>query len=442
MGRLNYEFRGEYMIGEELIQGAIDKLLDRMREVETIKGPHIVHGFSLMKIAAIGERAKHGMPVMEPYGSTRKIPTFEDLFFLPAMIDKFPVDPKQVKTNVVLGKNAKKPLKLSTPIMPSAMAFGLSVSRNFKIAWAKGSAMQNTACNSGDAGFYPPERENARHYIVQYNRAHYGNSDEHLKQADAIEIRFGQSAMGGLGETIDDADMNEELAGQLGVKTGESASRPLKYQEFDQGLTLLDLVNKVRGINPDVPVGVKIAAGNIEADLDKIIEANVDFVTIDGAGGGTAGSPEVTINNLGVPLVYAIPRADRHLKAKGVRDKIDIIATGGLRDAGDFLKVMALGADAMYSGEAALIGAVYSQLHKMPPGTTPAEIYLSWGKHNDKLDIEEAAKSLSNFISASTKEMAMLTGTVGKDDIKSVTIDDMVSIKEDISKATGVKLAY
>lgn len=430
------------MIGEELIQGTIDKLLDRMREVESIKGPQVVHGFSILKIAAIGERAKHGMPVMEPYGSTRKIPTFEDLFFLPAMIDKFPVDPKEVRTDVVIGKNAKKPLKLSTPLMPSAMAFGISVSRNFKIAWAKGSAMRDTACNSGDTGFYPPERENARYYIVQYNRAHYGNSDEALKQADAIEIRFGQSAMGGLGETVDDADMNEELAGQLGVNVGKSSSRPLKYQEFDQGLNLKDLVDKVRAINPDVPVGVKIAAGNIEADLDKIIEANVDFVTIDGAGGGTADSPEVTINNLGIPLVYAIPRADRHLKAKGMRDKIDIIATGGLRDAGDFLKVMALGADAMYSGEAALLGAVYSQLHKMPPGTSPAELYLAWGKHNDLMDIDEMAKSLSNFISASTKEMAMLTGAIGKDDIKKVTIDDMVSIKEDISKGTGVKLAY
>jgi len=431
-----------YMIGEELIQSVIDKLLDRMREIETIKGPHMVHGFSLTKIGAIGERAKHGMPVIEPYGSTRKLPTFEDLFFLPAMIDKFPVDPKSVKTNVVIGKNAAKPLKLSTPIMLSAMAFGLSVSRNFKIAWAKGSAMQDTACNSGDAGFYPPERENAKHYIVQYNRAHYGNSDEHLMQADAIEIRFGQSAMGGLTETVDGADMNEELAGQLGVNTGDSASRPLKYSEFDEGLTLKDLVDKVRSINPSVPVGVKIAAGNIEGDLDKIIEANVDFVTIDGAGGGTANSPEVTINNLGVPLVYAIPRAHKHLIKRGVRDKIDIIATGGLRDAGDFLKVMALGANAVYSGEAALIGALYSQLHKMPPGTSPAELYLSWGKHNDLIDIDEAANSLSNFISASTKEMAMLAGAVGKDDIKNITIDDMVSIKEEISRGTGVKMAY
>lgn len=302
--------------------------------------------------------------------------------------------------------------------------------------------MQDTACNSGDAGFYPEEREHAKYYIVQFNRARYGNTDEQLRQADAIEIRFGQSAMGALGETVDGADITEELAYQLGVQPGQSATRPLLHPEYNEGKTLKDIVAKVRSINPDVPVGVKIAAGRIEADLDQMIEAKCDFVTIDGAGGGTAASPEVTINNLGVPLVYAIPRADSHLRAKGVRDQISIIATGGLRDAADFLKVMALGADAIYTGEAAIVAMVYSQLHKVPPGTSPAELYLSWGKHNDLLDIEESAQALANFIKASTAEMVLLTGVIGKNDIKQVTKEDMIALKEDISRGTGVKLAY
>ncbi|GAB6171042.1 FMN-binding glutamate synthase family protein [Paradesulfitobacterium aromaticivorans] len=430
------------MLGEGLLKDLMGAFLERMREVESVKGPYVVHGFSMLKIGAIGERAKHGLPVMEPYGSSRKLPTFEDLFFLPAMIATLPVDPKQVNTQVVIGKNTNRPLKLSTPIMPSAMAYGLSITREAKIAWAKGAALQDTACNSGDAGFYPEEREHAKYYIVQFNRARYGNSDEQLKQADAIEIRFGQSAMGALAETVDGADMTEELALQLGVQPGQSASRPLLHPEFNEGKTLKDIVVKVRTINPDVPVGVKIAAGHIEADLDKIIEAECDFVTIDGAGGGTADSPEVTLNNLGVPLVYAIPRADSHLRARGVRDKISLIATGGLRDAGDFLKVMALGADALYSGEAALVAMVYSQLHKAPPGTSPAELYLSWGKHGNMLDIKESAQALSNFIKASTSEMALLTGAIGKNDIKQVTKDDLTALKEEISQGTGVKLAY
>jgi len=202
---------------------------------------------------------------------------------------------------------------------------------------------------------------------------------------------------------------------------------------------LKDIVELVRRINPDVPVGVKMACGNIEADLDHIIEANCDFVTIDGAGGGTAGSPEVTINNLGIPLVYAIPIAHNYLIKKGVRDKINLIATGGLRDAGDYMKALALGADAIYAGESAIVAMAYSQLHKVPVGTSPAEMYLSWGKHNDLLDVEEASKALANYIKASTTELTILTGMVGRDDVSKVSKEDMIALSEAISKGTGVR---
>lgn len=430
------------MLGEGIVKNIIGSTLERMRELESVKNPMVVHGYSTLKVAQIGERAKHGVPVVESYGSTRSIPGFEDLFFLPAMIDKLPIDPKSVMTATIIGKRCKRPLQLSTPIMLSGMAYGLSVTEKVKICWGKASSMADTACNSGDAGFFPDERKYAKKYIVQYNRARYGNSDEDVKNADAIEIRFGQGAMGGYAETVDDADMNEDLAKQLNVEKHQGIGRPFQHPEMQRGGTLKDIVQKVRKINPDVPVGVKIAAGNLEADLDHIIDADCDFVTIDGAGGGTASSPEVTLDNLGIPLVYAIPKAHRYLKKKKARDRIDIIATGGLRDAGDFLKVMALGADAIYTGESALIAMAYSQLHKVPPGTSPAEMYLSWGKHTDKLDIEEATLAVVNFIKASTSEMAILTGMLGKDDLKKVDTGDMISLSESISKGTGVKTVF
>ena len=430
------------MFGEGVLKGIIAEGLERMREIESIKGPHNVFGYSLMKIGEIGERAKHGVPVVELYGSTRKLPTFEELMFLPAMIDKLPIDPKTVNTKVTIGKGRNKPLTLSTPIMLSAMAFGLSVSKDVKICWGKASAMVDTACNSGDAGFFPEERKYAKHYIVQFNRGRYGNSDEELRQADAIEIRFGQGALGAFAETVDDADVTEDIAKQLGVKPHQSVTRPLYHPEIQKGGSLKDIVELVRRINPDVPVGVKMACGNIEADLDHIIAADCDFVTIDGAGGGTAGSPEVTINNLGIPLVYAIPIAHNYLTKKGVRDKINLIATGGLRDAGDYMKALALGADAIYTGESAIVAMAYSQLHKVPVGTSPAEMYLSWGKHNDLLDIAEASKALANYLKASTTEIAILAGMVGKDDVSKVSKDDMISLSETIGKGTGVRMAF
>lgn len=430
------------MIGEALIQGLIEKLLERMREVETIKGPQNVHGYSLLRLAAIAERAKHGKPVMEPYGSSREFMGLDDLVFLPAMIDTFPVDPFKVRTKAVIGAKAARPLELETPIMISAMAYGLSVTEATKIAVAKASARAGTATNSGDAGFCEAERRYARKYIVQFNRARYGNSEDELRRADAIEIRFGQGALAGLPEVIEGDDMDKDIARQLGVRPGQSVTRPIRHKEMSSPSDLKAVVERLRSLTGGVPIGAKIAAGRIEADLAHVVDAGCDFITVDGAQGGTAGSPEVIINNVGLPIIYAIPRVNRYLVERGVRANISLIACGGLKDAGDFMKALALGADAVYSAQSVLTAMVYGQAEKLPPGTSPAELYLYWGKHGDKLDIELAAKSIANFVKASTQEMAMIAGAVGKNDLNLVNMDDLAALTEHAAVVTGVQRAW
>ncbi len=430
------------MIGEALIQGLIEKLLERMREVETIKGPQNVHGYSLLRLAAIAERAKHGKPVMEPYGSSREFMGLDDLVFLPAMIDTFPVDPFKVRTKAVIGAKAARPLELETPIMISAMAYGLSVTEATKIAVAKASARAGTATNSGDAGFCEAERRYARKYIVQFNRARYRNSEDELRRADAIEIRFGQGALAGLPEVIEGDDMDEDIARQLGVRPGQSVTRPIRHKEMSSPSDLKAVVERLRSLTGGVPIGAKIAAGRIEADLAHVVDAGCDFITVDGAQGGTAGSPEVIINNVGLPIIYAIPRVNRYLVERGVRANISLIACGGLKDAGDFMKALALGADAVYSAQSVLTAMVYGQAEKLPPGTSPAELYLYWGKHGDKLDIELAAKSIANFVKASTQEMAMIAGAVGKNDLNLVNMDDLAALTEHAAVVTGVQRAW
>jgi len=430
------------MIGEALIQGLIEKLLERMREVETIKGPQNVHGYSLLRLAAIAERAKHGKPVMEPYGSSREFMGLDDLVFLPAMIDTFPVDPFKVRTKAVIGAKAARPLELETPIMISAMAYGLSVTEATKIAVAKASARAGTATNSGDAGFCEAERRYARKYIFQLIRARYGNSEDELRRADAIEIRFGQGALAGLPEVIEGDDMDEDIARQLGVRPGQSVTRPIRHKEMSSPSDLKAVVERLRSLTGGVPIGAKIAAGRIEADLAHVVDAGCDFITVDGAQGGTAGSPEVIINNVGLPIIYAIPRVNRYLVERGVRANISLIACGGLKDAGDFMKALALGADAVYSAQSVLTAMVYGQAEKLPPGTSPAELYLYWGKHGDKLDIELAAKSIANFVKASTQEMAMIAGAVGKNDLNLVNMDDLAALTEHAAVVTGVQRAW
>lgn len=430
------------MIGETLIQDFIEKLLERIREVETMKSPLNVHGYTPLRVAAIAERAKHGTPTIEPYGSSRAFMGLDDLVFVPAMIDTFPFDPFRVRTKTVIGVKADRPLELETPIVISAMAYGLSVTERTKIAMAKASTAAGTATNSGDAGFCEAERRYCKRYIVQFNRARYGNSDDQLRRADAIEIRFGQGALAGLPEIIEGEDMDEEIAKQLGLRPGQSATRPLRHMEMASPADLKGIVDRLRHLTGGVPIGAKIAAGRIEADLGHVVDAGCDFVTIDGTQGGTAGGPEVIINNVGLPIIYAIPRANRYLVERGVRNDISLIVSGGLKDAGDYMKALALGADAVYSAQSVLTAMVYGQMEKLPPGTSPAEIYLYWGKHGDKLDVEVAAKSVANYIRASTQELAMITGAVGKSDVSHVNMDDMVALTEQAAVVTGVQRAW
>ena len=430
------------MLMDRLIQSVLERLMNRMREIETVKGPHLVYGYSLQRIAQIAERAKHGTPVTEPYGSSREVLTLDSLFFLPAMVDRFPVDEKSVSTETVVGPSARRPLILQTPLMISAMSYTVSVTRRCKICMARGSSMAGSATNSGDAGFCVAERRNARKYVVQYNRGGYQNRPEQLRQADAIEIRFGQGALAGMAETIEGEDMDEEMAAQLNVEPGQSASRPFRHRELSSPEDLRGLVDNLRQVSEGVPVGVKFGAGRIEADLDRAVDAGVDFVTVDGSHGGTAGSYETTINNTGVPIAYAIRRAALHLKRRGVDGKTSLIVCGGLRDSGDFAKALALGADAVYSATSVLTALSYAQIPKLPPGTSPLELYMNFGDFGDRLDVEEGSEAVGNFLSASTTEMAILTGAVGKTRVSDLCIEDLVATSDLAAAVTGVAKAW
>ncbi|HEY8416748.1 MAG TPA: FMN-binding glutamate synthase family protein [Limnochordales bacterium] len=428
---------------EGLIRQAVDEILDRLSKMQMVKQLFMVDGFSLLRMGAIGERARTGQPLSEPYGSTRRFLNFNELMFLPVQLSRFPLDKHQdVKTEVVIGKRAAKPLRVSTPIMITGMAFGSALSKQAKIALAKASALAGTATNSGESGFMPEEREFARKYIVQWNRGRWSNRLEDLPKADAVEIQVGQGAEGSLGNRVKAEDIREDFRAHLGLEPGQDAVRPARFRHIQEPSQYRAMVDELREASGGAPVGIKFAASRIEEDCEVAIQAGVDFITIDGAQGGAGSGREVTINNTGVPLVYAIPRAHRYLQQRGVREQIDLIVTGGLRDAGDFLKAMALGANAVYIGESALLAMIYHQLDKLPPGTNPAQLFLYTGEYRDHLDIEKGAEQLANFIRASTTEMQLLAQTLGKDDLRQVNTDDMVALSRELAEITGVPLAF
>jgi len=417
-----------------------DQMLEKLADMKMVKIPTFVDNYSFIKFMGIAERAKNGKPLSEPLGSTLNFKDFQDLMFVPNMFplpDGTPLDKK-----VTIGKKAKKPMELPVPFMIAAMAYGSSVSMRVKLALAKASTVVGTATNSGESGFLAEEREIAKLYVVQYNRAGWGNEPEQLKQADMIEIKMGQGASAGDGFSIGHELIGDDLRKHLKLEEGQDAVMPARFPDINNEEDLKNKVNELRELTDGVPIAVKIAAGNIESDLDKLLYAGVDAIVLDGAQGETAGSPEITINNFGIPSLYALVRAVEHLERKGARNIVSLIMTGGFRDSADMLKAIALGADAFYIGYPVDIASVYTQLNRMPPGSSPADLYLYDGKHTDLFDIKEGADCAGNFLKALAEEMDIALRCLGKDSIHKLSKEDLVCLTQEMAQITGVKLAY
>lgn len=424
-------------IREELMED----ILGRLATMSRIKALPLVDNYSWLKMGAIGERARHGKPVLEPYGSTRNFKNFQELMFIPAQMAKIPLESNApVNIATTIGKNAAKPLKIATPIMISGYGYGVSISKKARVALSKAAKLVGTSVNSGEGGFLKEDRENTDHYVVQYNRAHWGNTPEELKQADMIEVKIGQGAEGSTGFT--DYKIGEDFREHLGIERDTYAVMPAGFPEIKKPEDFKTLVGNLRELGNGVPIAVKIAAGNIEADIDVALNAGFDAIVIDGAEGGTASSMEVTINNFGVPTLYALVRASEHLLKKGARADVSLIVSGGIRDAGDALKCLALGADAVAIGSAALVALTYHQWDEMPLGYVPTDMFLYEAPHADKLDVERAAEHLANYIKATNEEMMAMARSIGKSNIFEINKDDMIALTTEMAEITGVKLAY
>jgi glutamate synthase domain-containing protein 2 len=423
-----------------LYEKIVDRMLEKLSHMKNVKAPLFVDNYTLMTLLATAERAKTGLPLSEPLGSSRDFRDFQDLMFVPAM---FPSpDGTQVNTTVTLGKNARKPFVVPVPFLVSAYGYGVSVSKQIKIALAKGATLGGTATNSGEGGYLREERQNAERYIVQYNRAGWGNRPEELADCDMVEIRMGQGASAGTGYTIRSRDIGGELRSHMGLADGQDAIMPWRFPGVNNEHDLRRLVREIRDMTQGLPVALKIAAGDVGRDLEMALHSEVDVIVLDGAQAGTASSPEMTINNFGVPTLYALVTASRFLKRKGARDKVSLVVAGGIRDSGDVLKAVALGADAVYLGYAVLFSLIYTQLEDLDPATSPLEMEVYAGKQTHKLKIDEAAQSVGNFLRATAAELELAIKSLGKSRLDQVTRDDLVALDREIAEITGVRLAY
>lgn len=425
----------------------VDKALERMARdsytenlFEMIPASKKMGPIQLMETMM---RASQGKPPGRPLGSHMRFSPWEKLLFNPVHLHRFPTpESETIRTEVTIGKRAKKPLKISIPIMIAAMSYGGALSKNAKIALARAASRMGTATNTGEAGLLEEERDAAKLLIGQYNRGGWLNTPEKYMRLDAIEIQLGQGAQGSSPQRTQARDIGKEYREVYGLAEGEDAVIHSRLPGVDTKEQFVQLVQKLRD-ETGVPVGLKIAATHhLEKELQIALEAGVDFVTLDGAEGGTHAAAPILEDDIGLPTIYAVSRGARYLRSKGADKDVSLIATGGLVTPGDALKAMALGADAVYMGTSVVMALVGDQAAKSLPFEPPTSLVVYNAKMTDKLDVDRGAEYVANFLTAAVKEMELVCYSLGRNSVSELSLSDLCCFDPFLARAVGVELGF
>ena len=391
----------------------------------------------IRQMDAIHQMAITGESIVAAMYTELSMPDWDDILILGNQLNPQPLEGDvEVSTQTVIGRNAKKPLVIESPIYITHMSFG-ALSRETKIALAKGSSAIKTAQCSGEGGILTDEMENAYKYIFEYVPNKYSVTDENLKNADAIEIKIGQSTKPGLGGQLQGEKVTDEIAKVRGKPVGESIHSPATIPEVNSKEDLKALVDELRERSDGRPIGLKFAAGRIEDDLEYVLYAGPDFITIDGRGGSTGASPKLIRDSTSVPTIYALARARKFLDEHD--SDIDLTITGGLRVSSDFAKALAMGANAVAIGTAAMIATACQQYKICDTGDCPVGVATQDEELRKRLKIETAAKRVENYLKVSTEELKTFARITGHNDVHDLNINDLCTINSEISDYTDIR---
>ena len=364
---------------------------------------------------------------------------FDKILILGAQLDRFPLDDDAyVDLTTVIGKNSKRPMTLEMPVYISHMSFG-ALSYNAKLALAKGSAEVSTAMCSGEGGALPDEMRSSYRYIFEYVPNKYSCDDATFEGCDAVEIKIGQGTKPGMGGHLPGGKVTEEVAKLRGRPLGQDILSPSRFKDINSTDDMRALVDQLRQRTGGKPIGIKVAAGNIEGDLDFIAETGCDFITIDGRGGATGSSPGFLRDNCSVPTVYALARARRHLDEKSMTQQL--VITGGLRTGGDVAKAIAMGADAVAMSSAPLMALGCQRYRICGSGRCPVGIATHDPELTARLDIDVGAKRVSNFLYALAAELRTFGRITGHENIHDLSGKDIVTIDPEIAQYANVRHA-
>lgn len=391
----------------------------------------------IRQMDAIHQMAITGESIVAAMYTDFPMPNWDDILLLGCQLNPQPLESDvEVNTQTIIGKNAKKPLIIESPIYITHMSFG-ALSRETKIALAKGSAAIKTAQCSGEGGILVDEMDSSYRYIFEYVPNKYSATEDNLKNADAIEIKIGQSTKPGLGGQLQGEKVTSEIAEVRGKPIGEDIHSPSTIPGISTKEDLKELVDDLRHRSKGRPVGLKFAAGHIEDDLEHVLYAEPDFITIDGRGGSTGASPQLVRDSTSVPTIYALSRARKFLDDHN--SEIDLTITGGLRVSSDFAKALAMGANAIAIGTGAMIAAACQQYRICDTGDCPVGVATQDDELRKRLKIETAAKRVENYLRVSTEELKTFARITGHGDVHDLNIGDLCTINSEISEYTDIR---
>ncbi len=368
---------------------------------------------------------------------SNKLPQWDDIQILTAQLHKPPLlDDDAVGTDVVIGPNAQKPLRLKIPLLVSDMSYG-ALSEPAKVALARGAELAGTGICSGEGGMLPEEQEANSRYFYELASARFGFEWDKLAKVQAFHFKGGQGAKTGTGGHLPGKKVIGKIAEVRGLKEGEDAISPSRFPEWTEPSQIREFADEVRDRTGGIPIGYKLSAQHIEKDIDAALEVGVDYIILDGRGGGTGAAPEIFRDNISVPTIPALARARKHLDDAG-RSDVTLIITGGLRTSSDFIKALAMGADAVALSNSAMqaIGCIAMRAchtNNCPVGIASQKPHLV-----SRLVVEKSARQLANFFDASVELMQVMARACGHDHLSKFNMDDLTSWKEDMVRLSGV----
>ncbi|GMR12720.1 MAG: glutamate synthase-related protein [Gemmatimonadota bacterium] len=379
----------------------------------------------------------HHGPVSAMGVPLTELPRWSDVQLLAAQLARRPLaDDAPVGTEFVLGPGAARPLSFKIPIFVSDMSFG-ALSEEAKVALAKGAELAGTGICSGEGGMLPEEQAANSRYLYELASARFGWSLERACRSQAFHFKGGQGAKTGTGGHLPGHKVVGKIAEVRGLPEGEAAISPSRFSDLVTPADFREVADQVRERTGGIPVGFKLSAQHIEADLDFAMEIGIDYVILDGRGGGTGAAPDVFKDNISVPTMVALARARRHLDSVGAND-VSLVITGGLRTDADFIKALCMGADAVAVSNSALQAIGCLGMRACHTNNCPVGIATQRNDLRARLVVEESARRLANFLDASTHLMQVLARACGRSHLSEMCMDDLTTWKRGIADLTGI----